>query len=89
MNTPELSSSCQESCRVLLVNLAGFRFPFDDISGKPRYIDKDEAYKHLKEITGQDFGFNTEAWREWFIEYRPNELLYFPRGHQPKEKKTA
>lgn len=32
------------------------------------YLPKDEAYQHLKEDTGQDFGYDLERWMEWLNE---------------------
>ena len=29
------------------------------------YLEKEEAYKQLKAITGEDFGFDVDRWREW------------------------
>jgi hypothetical protein len=29
------------------------------------YLTREEAYKLLKEHTGQNFGYDAEAWREW------------------------
>jgi hypothetical protein len=33
--------------------------------GKACRLSKDEAYKHLKNVTGVDFGFDIQRWREW------------------------
>jgi hypothetical protein len=33
--------------------------------GRREYLPREEAYKELKEITGQDFGYDVRKWREW------------------------
>lgn len=30
------------------------------------YRDKEYAYNRLKEISGQDFGYDADKWKEWF-----------------------
>lgn len=30
-----------------------------------RLYDRDSAYETLKQLTGQDFGYNPDEWREW------------------------
>jgi hypothetical protein len=47
--------------RTTLANLAGI----DLLDGK--FVDKEEAYRQLKETTGQDFGFNVVGWKAWLI----------------------
>ena len=32
------------------------------------YMPKEKAYERLKQETGQDFGYDVEAWRKWFRE---------------------
>lgn len=32
------------------------------------YVPKDKAYKYLKHVTKQDFGYDAEAWAKWFAE---------------------
>lgn len=29
------------------------------------YMTREEAYRALKKVSGQDFGLDIEAWREW------------------------
>jgi hypothetical protein len=43
------------------------------VEGDRGYYPKEEAYETLKRWTGQDFGYDTGAWREWF-EKHANEL---------------
>lgn len=38
------------------------------------YFDKNIALNTLKNITGQDFGCDVEAWRTWINKNRPSEL---------------
>jgi hypothetical protein len=45
----------------LLRNLAG-----EIESHRREYLSKDEAYVQLKKMTGQDFGYDVEKWRDWF-----------------------
>ena len=33
--------------------------------GRREYMPPDEAYKLLKESTGQDFGDDIKAWKSW------------------------
>ncbi len=30
------------------------------------YASKEVAYEALKDWTGQDFGYDADAWRQWF-----------------------
>ena len=32
------------------------------------YLTKEQAYKTLKAETGQDFGYDVDAWRKWLKE---------------------
>ena len=34
------------------------------------YLEPETAYAELKEITGQDFGFDTGKWEEWLLHHR-------------------
>jgi hypothetical protein len=46
---------------ILLLNLEG------KLSEQHRlYRTKERAYEQLKHLTGQDFGYDAVAWREWF-----------------------
>ena len=33
--------------------------------GRREYLDREAAYQTLKAMTGQDFGYNTQQWRQW------------------------
>jgi hypothetical protein len=35
----------------------------------PHY-SREEAHQELVEMTGQDFGYDVEAWKQWFKENR-------------------
>ncbi|MES2462052.1 MAG: hypothetical protein V4671_15820 [Armatimonadota bacterium] len=59
-----------------------------DIRTLPDYMPKEEALQNLRDFTGLDFGHDGEKWRDWFVENRPNELLYFPPGYQPLSNHT-
>jgi hypothetical protein len=37
------------------------------------YLPKDRAYQLLKELTGQDFGEDINAWKNWIIAH-PNVI---------------
>ena len=52
----------------LLLNLARKIDP-----NRREYLSAEESYLRLKEMTGQDFGYDVERWRAWFKEhpYRP------------------
>lgn len=45
----------------LLLNLEG------KVRGGRAYLPKQEAYRKLKQLTGQDFGDDAPAWRRWLI----------------------
>jgi hypothetical protein len=36
------------------------------------YMTREEAYEALKKHTGQDFGYDIEAWERWFRENEHN-----------------
>jgi hypothetical protein len=63
--------------RLAFMNLNG-EISSDEIFG---YFDKSIALRTLKNITGQDFGYDVGAWRKWINEHRPNEL--------PREEKEV
>jgi len=46
--------------RLLVMNLEG-----EIQEGRREYMPPDEAYKLLKESTGQDFGDDINAWKAW------------------------
>ncbi|MEO1286782.1 MAG: hypothetical protein AAFV93_03370 [Chloroflexota bacterium] len=52
--------------RVLLLNLEE-KFKGDE-SKRKLYVPKEEALSHLKQMTGQDFGYDIKAWRKYLHE---------------------
>jgi hypothetical protein len=52
--------------RLLLANLIG-AIP---VGTKGRYLPKEEAHERLKLYSGQDFGYDTAAWKAWFAKQR-------------------
>jgi hypothetical protein len=42
--------------------------------GRREYLSKEQAYKRLKELTGQDLGYDVEKWGKWF-KSNPNPLI--------------
>lgn len=44
------------------------------------YLPKEEAYRRLKELSGQDFGHDYKLWEKWGLEH--DEFLpgYKPSG---------
>ena len=47
--------------QVLLLNLEGKIQP----GSEREYLPKEEARKRLVALTGQDFGYDVQAWRAW------------------------
>jgi hypothetical protein len=45
---------------LLLKNLQG-KIPV----GAFEYLEKDQALRHLKDLTGQDFGYDVGKWEDW------------------------
>lgn len=39
----------------------------EDLMG---FMPREQAYEWLKELTGQDFGYDVAAWKQWFKENR-------------------
>jgi len=33
------------------------------------FVERDYALKRLREMSGQDFGVDVEAWRQWFQDH--------------------
>jgi hypothetical protein len=64
--------------RLAFMNLNG-DISEDELLG---YFDKNTALRILQNITGQDFGYDIEAWRTWINENRPNELLDNKKNRQ-------
>jgi hypothetical protein len=46
----------------LLLNLAGKIDP----NRRREYLPVEDAYQKLKQLTGKDFGYDVEKWRQWF-----------------------
>jgi hypothetical protein len=38
--------------------------------GMMGYYSREKAHQRLVEMTGQDFGYDVEAWKQWFKENR-------------------
>jgi hypothetical protein len=38
------------------------------VSQKRLYLPRETAFNRLKQLTGQDFGYDAEAWKKWFKE---------------------
>lgn len=64
----------------LIKNLLG-EFEKDDYY----YMEKEKAYESLKFFTGQDFGYDAEAWIRW---YGLNMEYYFPENTDAEEQDT-
>lgn len=47
------------------------------------YRTREDAYMELKHYTGQDFGYDVVAWRQWFKESEDP----LPNYHKPFDKK--
>ena len=52
--------------QLLLVNLAE-QMPSRFTLG---YMTKEDAYERLKEMTGQDFGYDLDAWKAWLRKHK-------------------
>jgi len=52
----------------LLLNLEG-KIPQ---STRRLYLPRETAYKRLKELPGQDFGYTVQAWKKWLKENHKN-----------------
>lgn len=42
--------------------------------------EKPQARQHLIALTGQDFGYDGEAWRQWYRQQRPDVVKRFVYG---------
>ena len=62
--TPSVSMSRMLPVRGFLLNLEGKIAP-----GKREYLPREEAHRLLKVLTGQDFGYDTKAWRAWLAQH--------------------
>ena len=38
-------------------------------AGRCGHLPKEEAYKRMKELTRQDFGYDLERWKQWGREH--------------------
>ncbi len=49
----------------------GFLLNLEEKIGKGRreYLNRDAAYEKLKDLTGEDFGYDAEKWRMWIKEH--------------------
>lgn len=50
--------------------------------GRREYLSLEQAYEKLKELTGQDFGYDVEKWRKW-LKRNPNLA-----AHREKKRQT-
>jgi hypothetical protein len=58
-------------------NLAGTMNP-----NSLQYMSKELAYERLKQMTGQDFGFDVDRWKAWLV----NEgLIHLSPSSHPKQ----
>jgi hypothetical protein len=44
----------------------------------PHYLSKKKAYQNLKELTGQDFGYNVQKWKQWIKDNKVS--VKYPKG---------
>jgi aminopeptidase C len=42
------------------------------------YLTKEEAYRQLKQLTGQDFGYDVKKWKQWIKENKVSAK--YPKG---------
>lgn len=42
------------------------------------YLPKEEAHRQLKQLTGQDFGYDVKQWRQWIRENKAS--AGYPKG---------
>ena len=52
----------------LIVNLEGGLDKYEGMA----YLPKEAAYQELKEMSGQDFGDDSDAWRNWYERVKPD-----------------
>jgi len=66
---------------LLLLNLRG------RISeGRREYLTREEARKFLVKRTGQDFGFDVEAWERWISDTHNATAKQVSAGHMKAEE---
>jgi hypothetical protein len=52
------------------------------------YVSKEEAYERLKKLSGEDFGYDGEAWGDWVDAYEERlfaQYLAEWEKHKPDE----
>jgi hypothetical protein len=54
-----------------LLNLRGDIDP----ARRREYLPKDKALELLRKWSGQDFGYDFDAWKAWIREHHPNERV--------------
>jgi hypothetical protein len=42
--------------------------------GRCEYLSRDAAYERLKTLTGEDFGYDINAWNNWAVKNKHHEL---------------
>ena len=57
-------------------------------AGRREYLSKEQAYEKLKELTGQDFGYDVEKWRKW-VKRNPNLSTRMENKRQAKGRLTS
>ena len=70
----------QQSLISLLIAQVGNRFRSDETNYRP----PEEAYKLLKGLTGQDFGYDEKAWRDWY-KATDEDSLYGSSNREPDD----
>jgi hypothetical protein len=43
--------------------------------GRREYLSRDAAYERLKTLTGEDFGYDIDAWNHWAVQNKKDELI--------------
>lgn len=52
--------------------------------GRREYLSPDEAYRKLKDLTGQDFGYDVDKWRHWIKQNKASAKN--PKGSPPRNR---
>jgi hypothetical protein len=42
--------------------------------GRREYLTREVAYEKLKTLTGEDFGYDIDAWNNWAVKHKKDEL---------------
>lgn len=42
--------------------------------GRREYLSREVAYEKLKTLTSEDFGYDIDAWNNWAIKNKKNQL---------------